>query len=83
MGFSVSRVGPFFRPVFAPQNLSFSFFETCGLRFLFYFSLGFSAKIKSGLRTFHLMRFGVFPVSPWKICVSTTSNAYTSSLIQF
>ena len=83
MGFSVSRVGPFFRSVFAPKNFGFSVFETCGLRFLFHFILGFSAKIKSGFLIFHLMRFGVFPVSLWKICVSTTSTAYTSSFIQF
>ena len=69
--------------IFAPPNLGFSVFETCGLRFLFYFGLGFSAKIKSGLRIFHLMRFGFFPVCLWKICVSTTSTAYKSSLIQF
>ena len=83
MGFSVSRAGPLFGSVFAPKDFGFSVFETCGLRFLFYFTLGFSAKIKSGFLIFHLMRFGVFPVSLWKICVSRTSTAYTSSLIQF
>ena len=55
----------------------------CGLRFLFYFALGFrfSAKIKSCFRNGYSIRFGVFPVSLRKICASTTSSACTSSLI--
>ena len=53
------------------------------MRFLLYFALGFrfSAKIKSVYRIYYSMRFGVFLISPGKICASTTSTACTSSLI--
>ena len=48
-----------------------------------YFALAFrfSAKIKLGFRICSSMGFGVFPLSLRKICTSTTSTAYTSSLI--
>ena len=66
-------------------GLGFSVFRCCvgcGLRFLFYFALGFQVFGKSKIGFSDLRFDGVrcFPVCLRKICASTTSTAHTSSL---
>ena len=85
-GFAVSAIFAIGFPVFVPKKLrNFGFGGYCGLRFLFYFALGFrfSGKITTGFRICYSMLFGVFPVSLRKICASTTSTTWASPRILF